>query len=95
MSETAHAYSVEQALQTVVVGVDLSPESLYALDLAATIAQPQSAALRIVHVHHRPATLVLIAASWTAISSVRWLIRRAIERIALRSHRSATGRCGA
>jgi len=63
MSETAHGYNVEQALQTIVVGVDLSPESLYALDLAATIAQPQSAALRIVHVHHRPATLAFSASA--------------------------------
>lgn len=63
MSETAHNEEVEQAFQTIVVGVDLSPESLYALDLAATIAQPQGAVLRVVHVHHRPATLAFSPAA--------------------------------
>jgi nucleotide-binding universal stress UspA family protein len=63
VSETAHSEKLEQAVQTVVVGIDLSPESLYALDLAATIAQPQGAALRIVHVHHRPATLAFSPAA--------------------------------
>lgn len=63
MSETAHDGKVEQAFQTVVVGVDLSPESLHALDLAAAIARPQGAALRIVHVHHRPATLAFSGAA--------------------------------
>lgn len=63
MSETAHNGKVEQAFQTVVVGVDLSPESLHALDLAAAIARPQDAALHIVHVHHRPATLAFSGAA--------------------------------
>lgn len=63
MSETAHNEKPEPTVPTVVVGIDLSPESLYALDLAATIAQPQGAALRIVHVHHRPATLAFSPAA--------------------------------
>jgi nucleotide-binding universal stress UspA family protein len=63
VSEATHHNEINQAFQTIVVGVDLSPESLCALDLAATIAQPQGAALRIVHVHHRPATLAFSPAA--------------------------------
>lgn len=44
-------------LQQIVVGVDLSPESLHALDLAVAVGAPHGAALRIVHVHPRPLTL--------------------------------------
>jgi nucleotide-binding universal stress UspA family protein len=40
-------------LSTIVVGVDDSPESIYALELAATIGAPQRAALTIVHVRPR------------------------------------------
>lgn len=45
------------SLRTVVVGVDLSPESLYALDLAAAIGASHQTALRIVHVHTHSGTL--------------------------------------
>jgi nucleotide-binding universal stress UspA family protein len=38
----------------IVVGVDGSPESLYALDLAAAIGRPQRAELVIVHVRPTP-----------------------------------------
>ncbi len=44
-------------LRRFVVGVDLSPESMYALDLAAEIGAPHGAALRIVHVHPHPGSL--------------------------------------
>ena len=44
-------------LKRFVVGIDLSPESLYALDLAAAMGAPHSTALRIVHVHPHPSSL--------------------------------------
>lgn len=44
-------------LRRFVVGVDLSPESLYALDLAAMMGAPNNTALRIVHVHPHPSSL--------------------------------------
>lgn len=44
-------------LAGVVVGVDDSPESLYALDLAATIGAAGPAALTVVHVRPRPVGL--------------------------------------
>lgn len=40
-----------------VVGVDGSPESLHALDLAAVLGGPHRATLTIVHVHPRPPSL--------------------------------------
>ena len=42
------------SLASIVVGFDDSPESLHALDLAAMIGTPQSAALAIVHVRPKP-----------------------------------------
>lgn len=44
-------------LTRLVVGVDGSPESLHALDLAATIGAAQRATLVVVHVHPQPPVL--------------------------------------
>lgn len=44
-------------LSTLVVGVDASSESLYALDLGAAIGGPHEATIRVVHVHPRPGPL--------------------------------------
>ena len=41
-------------LHSIAVGVDDSPESLFALELAAAIGTPQQAALAIVHVRPKP-----------------------------------------
>jgi len=52
-----------QAAGPIVVAVDLSPESLYALDLAAAIAGPQGSPLHVVHVHHGPSSLAVSASA--------------------------------
>lgn len=44
-------------IDRLVVGVDRSPESLYALELSAAIGAPRRAALTIVHVQSRPLAL--------------------------------------
>jgi len=44
-------------LARIVVGVDDSPESLHALDLAASIGSPRDAELTIVHVRPHPSSL--------------------------------------
>ena len=44
-------------LATFVVGVDSSPESLYALEQAALIGASHGATLRVVHVHPHPGAL--------------------------------------
>ena len=44
-------------LRTFVVGVDVSPESLYSLDLAAAIGAPHDAKLVVVHVRTHPGAL--------------------------------------
>jgi len=53
----------DQTTGPIIVAVDLSPESLYALDLAAAIAEPQGSPLHVVHVHHGPASLSVSASA--------------------------------
>ena len=66
-----------------VVAVDLSPESMYALDLAAAMAAPQRAALRIIHVHHAPPTLSVSAAATVefekAETEIDGLVKKAVS----------------
>lgn len=50
-------------LAHLVVGVDGSPQSLYALDLAASIGAPFRATLTIVHVRSQPPTLAFSPAA--------------------------------
>lgn len=50
-------------IASIVVGVDDSPESLYALDLAAAIGAATRAAITVVHVRPRPASLAFSPAA--------------------------------
>jgi nucleotide-binding universal stress UspA family protein len=71
--------TTQPRLATIVVGVDGSPESLYALDLAATIGRAQEATIHIVHVRPRLRTFGLGAAGSVEYAQAEDELDRAVR----------------